>query len=68
METVDSKAANAIRTMKLRRYSLSAIVRWVEWECGVDTSVSSLSRIMSGERNASEALEKALIKAAKVMK
>ncbi len=68
MPLVDNKAANAINAMKARRYSLAAICRWVSWERGLDFSISHLSRIAKGEREASPELEKALVAAAKVMK
>lgn len=67
MKIVENKAANAINKIKARRFKLAEIKWAVEIE-GVKTSISSLSRIASGERNASPELEKALLKAVMVMK
>jgi hypothetical protein len=63
-----SKAAKALQVLKDRRYTMPQVALHVYLIHGVTTSRSSLARILSGERTASAELEKALIKAARVMK
>jgi len=64
---VVDRARTAIEKMRGERYSLKSINDSLRAEYGLDYSLSTLSRINSGERECSEALEIALVKLCKLL-